>query len=693
MKRMRGWRVAFALLLVFCMLGQPFAMAAEGLTKDTFSFEAADNSEVAASLLEEAGTIEHEPMYAENDVVRVSIMVEGNSTIDQGYSTLGIAENEGAMSYRQQVLDNQATVQNSIEQKLGENLDVEWNLALLTNTICANVEYGQIEEIKKVEGVEAVFIDQIYYPAVVSEDDSAQTNMVFSSEMVNVQQVWDAGYTGAGTRIAIIDTGLDIDHQSVSEKGYLFAMSTKARKNDMYIGDYMDTLNCLTKEEISGVLTELNAFDRGGYDVSKLYINGKIPFGFNYHTNSYDVTHDNDSAGAHGSHVAGIAAANRYIPRSNGSGYDSALDTVMVAGTAPDAQIMVMKVFGSDGAYGWDIMAAVEDAILLGADTINLSLGSTSPGFSSASSLGGFLEKLKNTDTVAVISAGNAYDWAYLSRPGNLYADDVNTFTMGDPGSGTNSLSVASVENSGKIIAGSLTVGGQMVAFNETDTLANNPNYTPIMDMDTSADQTGTEYGYVYFDHYSYANSYVGYEELVKGKFVLCSRGDNSFSDKANNAVEAGAIGVIISNNVSGSINMNLSDFKYSVPCISITQEAAKKFVDAGVEGTGEDGETYYTGTLKISKGRTKIPAVEGSAYEMSVFSSWGVTGDLVLKPEITAPGGYIYSIDGRSKTSTNKYTTMSGTSMAAPQVAGIGALVQEYIEDMGYHEIGRAHV
>ena len=59
----------------------------------------------------------------------------------------------------------------------------------------------------------------------------------------------------------------------------------------------------------------------------------------------------------------------------------------------------------------------------------------------------------------------------------------------------------------------------------------------------------------------------------------------------------------------------------------------------------------------------------------MSSFSSWGVPGSLELKPEITAPGGYIYSVDGIVPGG-ESYENMSGTSMAAPQVAGMAALV-----------------
>ena len=65
----------------------------------------------------------------------------------------------------------------------------------------------------------------------------------------------------------------------------------------------------------------------------------------------------------------------------------------------------------------------------------------------------------------------------------------------------------------------------------------------------------------------------------------------------------------------------------------------------------------------------------------MSSFSSWGTPGDLSMKPEITAPGGNIYSVDGADASGT-AYVTMSGTSMAAPQVAGMTALMMEYIRE-----------
>ena len=110
----------------------------------------------------------------------------------------------------------------------------------------------------------------------------------------------------------------------------------------------------------------------------------------------------------------------------------------------------------------------------------------------------------------------------------------------------------------------------------------------------------------------------------------------------------------------------------------------------AGEPVYAEDGTTvlYYTGKIEV---RGKEPVRFNRDYKtISEFSSWGVPGDLTLKPEIAAPGGNIYSLNGLHNSTSGMqgghqdYELMSGTSMAAPQIAGIGALVKQYIESKG---------
>lgn len=469
---------------------------------------------------EEHGAVKEVPQetntdYEESEQVRVFITMEGDSVIDAGYSTEEILQNIKAMEFSTDVEMQQDFVIEEIEKALGQkDVEVRYNFSMLTNAVSATVAYGDIEKIKEVNGVADVYLVPRYEVL-----DSSDTHTAAAGEMVGSYQTWDSGYTGAGQRIAIIDTGIDIDHPSFLESAFRYGLELTAESAGKNISDY----HLMDAEAIDTVLDKLHASQRyEGLDAEELFRNDKIAYGFNYVDWNLDITHDNDTQGDHGTHVAGIAAANQYVPK-NGENFEKQENGVV--GIAKDAQLLVMKVFGSaGGAYTDDYMAAIEDAILLDADVINLSLGSEYAGESLADSeveqyVNDIFEKLTETDTVVSISAGNAGAWSDNSTCKANRTDDVNMNTIAAPGSYYNAFTVASVENT-----------------------------------------------------------------------------DN----------------------------------------------------DNGADG-----------------------------YTMSEFSSWGVPGDLLLKPEITAPGGNIYStIDG------GIYGSMSGTSMAAPSVAGMSALVMQYIKE-----------
>ena len=107
-----------------------------------------------------------------------------------------------------------------------------------------------------------------------------------------------------------------------------------------------------------------------------------------------------------------------------------------VVGVAPDAQVVVMKVFGKNGgAYADDYIAAIEDAIVLDCDSVNLSLGSAAVGFTTPGEayFDNVMDSLDETDTVVCMSAGNSGNWAEDSVNGLLFAEDSNTGRVGSP--------------------------------------------------------------------------------------------------------------------------------------------------------------------------------------------------------------------------------------------------------------------
>lgn len=642
--------------------------------------------------------------YADTDVVRVCIVLEQPSTISMGYATENIASNASAMAYRASLEQKQEQMATKISADAlnGEKLDVVWNLTLAANLISANVAYGQIESIQAVPGVKAVYLETVYETCETEKAD-AEINALASGEMTGTQKAWSAGYSGAGRRIAVIDTGADTDHQSFDSDAFSYALLTKGAEavqdgKFKTVDAYIESLDLLDAAEIASVLTDLNAYKRfdGVLIPEDLYVNKKIAYGFNYVDASLDITHDNDTQGEHGSHVSGIATANSYIPTENG--YALAAETVYAVGQAPEAQLITMKVFGQGGgAYDSDYMAAIEDAILLNCDSINLSLGSSNAGFtySATDYFNKIFDSLAQTDTVVTISAGNSYSWPEYTNTGKLFADDVNTDRVGSPSTYDNSLSIASVDNNGFV--GQIAVfTGSNGAFSSGVTEAGNTpeGYRNWTTLDTTADGSGTDYDYVFIGDPSAlldpdftgenAGNYLGNPEDFEGydltgKIALVARGTLAFSDKHQNAALAGAAGVIIYNNAGGTISMDISASGQTIPCVTLPLADAKKLFAA----TGKDADGNYTGSVKICSAVSLIYGSETAPMAMSAFSSWGVPGDLSIKPEITAPGGNIYSVNGAVPGGT-AYESMSGTSMAAPQVAGINALLMQYIQETG---------
>ena len=688
MKKSNFLRRGLCLLLAFVLVAGYLtpAGAVEPDAGLTFGIEQIGNDAVSAELplAKVDNTAEAEKDM--NEMVRVSIQLEQASTLDAGFHVMGSLTDTDAVRYRDSLKRGQEALTASIERQVlkGRKLDVVWNLTLAANVISANVPRSAISAIEKLDGVARVVEENCYEPQVASVGGTYEPQMAISGQMTGAQQSWQAGYTGAGMRIAVIDTGLDTDHQSFAEDAFLHAVETAASATGKSY-DLMDV------EDIAAVLTELNAYTRqqeAGVTLTAedLYINAKAAYGYNYIDANLDVTHDNDSQGEHGSHVAGIAAANRFIKKQDVF-VDAARETG-VAGNAPDAQLLTMKVFGANGgAYDSDILAAMEDALILGADAINLSLGSPLAGrtYSDDPLYEELFNSLTETDTVVSISGGNYGYWAENTYYGYLFNDDVNFATGGTPGTYANSLAVASVDNDGDF-SGDLIVGEHTFGYLESlgDGYVEYGNVA-LGTLDTSMKATGTDYDFVYLDGFGYAEDYAGID--LTGKIVFVSRGEISFLEKAHNAAALGALAVVVCNNQPGVVYMDLTGLEYAIPVVAIAQTNAAYVREGGEMKTAKSGLTYYTGTVTVV-GTVTGHYNDSEFKTISSFSSWGVPSDLKLKPEIAAPGGNIYSVNGVDPSGTG-YELMSGTSMAAPQVAGMSALMLQYLQENGIQDAG----
>lgn len=693
-KRALAVAVVSTMLLSFDVPG--FAM--DNATGESLKFEQVDNSLIQSSILLDNAVVKDNSVsdYNDNDVVRVSVVLKEDSVIDAGYDTEDILENSAALAHLSKVKNNQKKVEKKLAKAAKKGMTVKQNLAITSNIISADVKYGDIKNLENVSEVKEVIIETQYLPC--DDVNVAGPQMAVSTRgMTGAAQSWAEGYKGAGARIAIIDTGLDIDHQSFDNDAFMYALKQDApkvtvttnknnnnknkdknknnKKNNTKedvveeVSYDLSALSLLDANEIAKALPYLNANAAVGGNLSAedVVISDKIPFGFNYVDRNLNVLHIYDSQGEHGSHVAGISAANRYLKTEDGK-YVDAIKEVGVAGNAPDAQVLVMKVFGQGGgAYDSDYMAAIEDAIVLGCDAVNLSLGSANAGLATSGQYQAILDKLEETSTVVIMSAGNSGAWADETAYGELYADGVNFDTAGSPGSFTNSLGVASVDNAGSF-GYSFSVAGKKYGYNESATYGNEPLVT-LVNGET------TDYDYVFIDGVGVEEDYNGID--ATGKIVFVSRGTTSFFEKANIAVEHGAIATIIYNNTSGTIGLNLTGYNYSAPCVSIKQDEAKV-----IKSASTPVDNYFTGKITLSSEKCVVESSD-DYYTMSSFSSWGVPGNLSMKPEITAPGGSIWSVFGLTNEGGghDQYELMSGTSMAAPQITGMTAVLKRYIE------------
>ncbi len=210
-----------------------------------------------------------------DEQTRVIIVMEGDSVLDAGFDTETLAENDAAMNMSENIIAEQGVQVEKIEAQAleGAELDVNYNLSILTNAVSADVAFKDIESIAEVEGVEAVYVAQKYEPQATD----AEINTITAGDMVGSYDAWTTGYTGAGTRIAVIDTGIDADHPSFDGGAFDAHLQETAEKAGKSVADY----SLLDESEIAAVLPNLNATQRnGGISASDLYLSEKIPVAF-----------------------------------------------------------------------------------------------------------------------------------------------------------------------------------------------------------------------------------------------------------------------------------------------------------------------------------------------------------------------------------------------------------------------------
>lgn len=506
------------------------------------------------------------------------------------------------------------TTTDTVEETLGSEA-----LENITNTEVEAtqpaVETPAISE-KKVEEEEKLSVAD--ETTAITNQEEAKPQNIDSNTIITVPKVWDSGYKGEGTVVAIIDSGLDVDHDV------------------LHISD-LSTAKYKSEKEIEA------AKEAAGITYGE-WFNDKVVFGYNY-VDVNTVLKEEDKR-SHGMHVTSIATGNPTQPVAG----------QLMYGVAPEAQVMFMRVFSdlkaTTGAALY--VKAIEDAVKLGADSINLSLGGANGSVVNMNeNVTAAIEAARRAGVSVVIAAGN--DGTFGSGHSNPSADYPDYGLVGAPSTARDAISVASYNNT--------TVGSKVINIigleNNADlnygkSSFDNPEKSPV------PFEIGKEYEYVYAG-IGQASDFDGLD--LTGKLALIKRGTITFSEKIANATAAGAVGVVIFNSRPGEANvsMQLDDTAIAIPSVFIPLEF---------------GEALAANSYKIAFNDETDIRPNPEAGLLSDFSSWGLSADGELKPDLAAPGGAIYAA-----INDNDYANMQGTSMASPHVAGAAVLVKQYLQ------------
>ena len=494
-------------------------------------------------------------------------------------SLLSIKSSEDSSSYERMLTERQLSLYVEIK-KIAPDAKIGYRYQFTYNGFALKVRGTDIEKISKLKGVKKIFPSKTYQ---ISDDVSNST--------IGVTDVWQLKDSkgnpidGTGMVIAIIDTGVDYKHPDLG----------------------------------------------GGFGP-----NYKVIGGYDFGDNDTDPMDSN----GHGTHVAGIAAADG-----------------KVKGVAPKAKILAYKIVSGDSgsASTESIIAGIERAVKDGANAANLSFGSGSLGTSDP----------EDPENKAFDNAADAGVLSSIAAGNQGARCQTKPYPLGSPSGARKAISVAASDDG---VHPSINIVNPAVPSSQKTIMGNYADLSPKFSKDADFEIVVCGYGR--------PSDFEGKD--VKGKIALVSRGPIGpnalyFRDKDLNAKEAGAAGVIIYNNMPGIVS----------PTFQVQAGDEKKEYIPAIFVTQSDG--LFLKDL-INKG-LKIQFSEVSNLGTAAnFTSMGPASDFYFKPELAAPGVAIYSTIPNGE-----YASWQGTSMASPHIAGAIALFKQLHADWVSEDIKTA--
>ena len=436
-------------------------------------------------------------------------------------------------------------------------------------------------------------------------------NLSESYKIINAMDAWNAAggrsVAGAGIKIGDIDTGIDETHPFFDPTGFSYPPG----------------------------FPKCDAADSNSHheDQDCKYVSPKVIVAKVFYNKARQQGLDAQAIQDHGTHTAGDAAGvTGKTAVVNGVSIDD------MSGIAPGAWLGNYNVFPGDvtNARSEDILNAVDAAVEDGMDVLNLSLGGTFHGNQDLLALG--LDNAVDAGLVVAVAAGN-------SGPGQG--------TIESPGRARKVITVGASTNKHFVgqpftypAGGGTTIGAAVGEF------------PPL---------PGASFDL--FDTHSTSCSSI--DPAASGKLVIVDRGTCTFSTKVRNAIAAGAVGVVVINNVAGD------------PTAMAKDGLGGDDLPAVMIGKNEGADLRASGATTASAEATFQEFITPNQDILAGFSSQGPTAvDFAVKPDLTSVGVNVLSsitCVGKPETCPGDGTGwafFSGTSMSTPHIAGSAAVL-----------------
>jgi len=528
--------------------------------------------------------------------------------------------------------------QRKLAQAEGVTPDVTYQVTL--NGFSADLSGDQVDALRSSKDVLGVFPDEIRHPDAQSSTDF----LGLGDDKRGKGGVWEATggvkTAGEGVVVGVIDTGIAPEHPSFD--GDKLKKKPRKSKGEPYSDGSYVYFDKSDGTQFRSAIVGGQDWDKHDYTTKlvggQYFSTGAAAAGFDF---QYDYLSPRDGDG-HGSHTASTAAG-VFGVKAQVEGVK--LGTI--SGVAPAARISAYKacyvgpdplVTTDDICALSDLIAAIDQSVADGVDVINYSIGGGAAtsvlqpddiAFLNAAAAGVFVSVSAGNSGPDAVTADHASPW-YTT----VAASTIPTWegTVSFDGFAQAGASV-SVPFGKKVTAPSIYAGDAAAAGAVDARLCMPGTLDPAK---------------------------------VSGHIVVCDRGVNARVEKSQVVKDAGGTGMVLVN-VPGEADSLDNDF-HVVPTVHLSS-AYREAVLAYVQG-GADRPITLTGENTTDE-TTPVPQIAG-------FSSRGpmhADGSDVMKPDIAAPGVAILAATNNARKDKPTFGILSGTSMASPHIAGLGAL------------------